>query len=439
MEFKAERLSNTRMDRRRLKRKQRQERRSTEAMRKIRLLICLVILFVLLIVPMVFLNNLFGYLPAIMLALLLAYSKIYVLLLKRMLVFEEQSSIANCVRGTDSRFAVNIRNKSILVYPRLEIYFTMSDLFGGEDSVSSSVITLGPLERRAFQFDLELAHIGTYEAGLKKVIIHDLLGIFRAELENENTYQIRVAPRIFDAAKIRVSNSTFTESKQMLIPTSMDGMDYTGVREYVMGDPIKTIHWKLSALTNEYVARQYESYGNTGISILMDFLSPLYDTESMMSIFDGIVETALSVEQYAKRNGIEADILYYNRQMAKKQYMSRANRDYFSLISDLPKVTAEKGKMDAMNLLREESRATYGHGNIAFVTARVTPELARTLTEIKVRRRNPLLFVIVPSILTGNERRKYLKPLRALDFARIPYYVLETAEELTGGVERNVS
>lgn len=438
MKYKLKRPKRNRLEKRRLIRQQRKNRRNAERMRKIKLLICLLILFALTVIPMVFLNNLFGYLPAIMLAVLLVYSKIYVVILKKMLMFEENSDITNCMRGSDSRFAVHIRNKSILVYPRMEIYFSMSDLFGGDDSITTSVITLGPLERRKFEFDINFSHIGTYRAGLKKVVLWDLLGIFRAEIENEHTYQIQVSPRVFDVSKLYVSNSTFTESRQMLIPTSMDGMDYTGVREYVIGDPIKTIHWKLSARTNDYVTRQYESYGNSGISIIMDFLSPLYDTESMMSIFDGIVETALSVEQYARKNGMESELVYYNKSMHKKRYVTRLRANPFELIADLPKVSDKKGSVTALDLLMQEGNSTYGQGNIAFCTAEVTPELTRALLEIKARRRNPILFVIVPNILTGEERRKYLKPLRSLDYARIPYYVLETAEELIGG-ERRVS
>lgn len=423
---------------RRLENEKRKKRLSDRVRRNIKLLILCIIVLGLSVVPAVFLNNAFGYMPVIVLGLLLVFSRIYVSILKRAITFEERSDFSNCSRGTDNTFSVRLKNRSPLVYTRMEVYFFVSDIFGGEDSTDTAVITLAPFEERNFGFNIHFDHIGTYEAGLKKVTFSDLFGIFQVTLDNEKRYQVQVSPKIFDVAKLHVSNSTFTESKHQLIPTSMDGSDYTGVREYVIGDPIKSIHWKLSARTEVYMTRQYESYGNTGVSIIMDFLSPAYDTESMMCVFDGIVETALSVEHYGRNRGIETEILYLNKAGRKKKYSSRGGKDIFGLIADLPKVSAEGGKYTALNILMEEGGAPYSQGNLAFCTANITGSLVRAMMEIKMRRKNPILFCIVPECLTQEERRTFLKPLRSLDYARIPYYILGTAEELTGG-ERHVS
>lgn len=437
MKLKEKRPAGTRRVRR-LEREKRRQRLSGRIKRNIKLVILCIIVLGLTVIPPIFVNNAFGYLPVIVLGLLLVFSRIYVTILKRALVFEEKSDFSDCIRGTDNPFSISLKNRSPLVFSRMEVYFFVSDIFGGEDSTDTAVITLAPYEVRKFSFDIHFDHIGAYEAGLKKVTFSDLFGIFQITLDNEKRYQIRVAPKIFDVAKLHVSNSTFIESKHQLIPTSMDGSDYTGVREYVIGDPIKSIHWKLSARTEVYMTRQYESYGNTGISIIMDFLSPAYDTESMMCVFDGIVETALSVEHYGRSRGMETELLYLNKSGRRKKYSSRGKKDIFELISDLPKVSTAGGKYTALNLLVEEGRAPYSQGNLAFCTSNITSALVRALMDIKLHRKNPILFCIVPDGLTSDERTKFLKPLRSLDYARIPYYVLGTAQELMGG-ERRVS
>lgn len=418
------------------KRLKRQRAINRERRRKVKLLITCIILLAVAALPAIFLNSAFGYLPVLMVALLLALAFVYVQCLKRCLVFEESSDFSNCKRGTASAFSIRVKNRSPLVYPKLEVFFYISDLFGGEDDITSTIITLAPFEDRVFTFDIQFEHIGTYEAGLNKVVMQDLFGFFQKTLKNDSRYQIQVAPKVYDLAKLHISNRAFTESKNMLKPTSLDGSDYTGVREYVMGDPIKNIHWKLSARTEHYMTRQFESYGNMGVTIVMDFQCPAYDRDSMMSVFDGVVETALSAEAYAHRHGMESEMVYLNKRGTRKQYITRNDVNHMELITDLPKISSEKQSMTALKLLRDEGNATYSKSNIAFVTGNITAQLPRTLMDIKARRKNPILFVILPKRLEGEERQKYLKPLRGLDYAGIPYYVVNDAEDLMGGARR---
>lgn len=418
------------------KQMKRRQRVSQERIRKIRLIITCIILLAVAALPAVFLNSVFGYLPVIMVALLILLSFVYVQCLKRSLVFEERSDLNNCKRGTSCAFSIRVKSKLPLVYPKLEVFFYISDLFGGEDDITSTIITLAPFEDRVFEFDVQFEHIGTYEAGLNKVVMQDLFGFFQKTVENSSRYQVQVSPKVFDLTKLHISNRAFTESKNMLKPTSLDGSDYTGVREYVIGDPIKNIHWKLSARTEHYMTRQFESYGNMGVTIVMDFQCPAYDRDSMMSVFDGVVETALSAEAYARRHGMESELIYLNKRGARRQYITRNDVNHVELMADLPKISFEKQRITALKLLRDEGNATYSKSNIAFVTGNITAQLPRTLMDIKARRKNPILFVILPKRLEGEERQKYLKPLRGLDYAGIPYYVVSNAEELMGGARR---
>lgn len=384
-------------------------------------------------VPAVFVNNIYGYLAGIAVIMGALFSFGYLQILKRTLVYEEMSDLSNCQRGTEVEFTVKVQNRFFLIYPRMELDFYISDLFGGDDSITKSVITLAPREVREFRFMVKFDHIGTYSTGLKKIRIHDLLGLFSYELKNPREYQVNVAPRIFDITELRISNTTLTESQKMMIPTVIDGTDYAGVREYVWGDPIKTIHWKLSARTETYMTKQFESYGVAGISIILDFQSPEYEAEVMMSLFDSVVETALSVAEYAKENGMEYEILYINRKGERKKANTGKDIDYIELIRDMPKISSEPRNETGENLLREEAGSLYSQGNIAFCTADLKEETVNLLTEIRNQRKNPMLFAVIPEHMRDEEKEEYLKPLRILDRNNITYSILSSARELGGG------
>lgn len=387
-------------------------------------------------VPAVFLNTIYGYLPGIVVVLGIAISYGYLHILKRTLTFTELSDLSNCERGTQVEFSVRIKSRFFLVYPKLELYFYISDLFGEEDTVTKSVITLAPKEVRQFDFSVRFDHIGTYSAGLKRMKIYDLLGLFTYEQKNPKEYQINVAPKIFDVASLQISNTTMTESQKMVIPTVIDGSDYAGVREYVWGDPIKTIHWKLSARTETYMTKQFESYGVMGISIILDFLSPEYEAEVLMSMFDSVVETGLSVAEYAEENGMEYEILYTDRKGEKKKANTGRQTDYVQMIQDMPKISTDQSISSGIGILREECNNLYSQGNIAFCTANLTQEAVDLLIEIHNKRKNPILFLMIPEHMKEEEREDYLKPLGNLDSANVFYYILSSARELGGGEKK---
>lgn len=405
-----------------------------EQKKRVLLVLFCVVALVVLVIPAVFLNSIFGYLPIIVALLMVAASYGYLQVLKRSLNYDELSDLSNCQRGTSVDFTVKLKNNSPLIFTRLKPSFYISDLFGADDTVTEEVITLAPFEERNFSFSVRFDHIGSYSAGLKKIQIFDLMGLFSHTIENKNDYQVNVKPKIFDVASLKISNSALTESEKMIVPTVIDGSDYAGVREYVWGDPIKTIHWKLSARTETYMTKQFESYGTVGLSIILDFYSPSYDRETLMSIFDSIVETGLSVADYAKETGLEYELVYNSRHGEKKKFSAGYITDLMELIGDMPKISvAEKGERKALDLLREEGNARYSHGNIAFCSANITEEMTNVLLELKNRKKNPILFAIVPDSLRDEERDKFLRPLRILDNAKIVFYILSSAKELGGG------
>jgi len=400
--------------------------------KNIRWIVCAVVLCAL-AAPAVFMNNIYGYLPILAAVCAILCSFVYLVMLRKRLTYEEISDLSNCLRETEVDFIVRLKNGTPLVCPRLEPYFYISDIFGGDDTVTSEVVTLAPREERKFDFSVRFDHIGTYSAGIRRIVVFDLIGLFSYTIENSKRHKVSVSPKLFDVEKLRISNTSLTESERMIVPITSDGADYTGVREYVWGDPIKTIHWKLSARSESYLTKQFESYGTVGVTVILDFFSPKYDTDTLMSVFDAVVESGLSVGNYARENGMEYEIVYTNKQGEKKKFSKAPGEDFADIIEDMPRISTSSGSGSGTKLLREEGNARYSHGNIVYCTANPTEEATDVLAGLKQRKKHPVLIAVVPQKLEGDERQRRLKPLRTLEYEDIPYYILSHARELGGG------
>jgi len=384
--------------------------------------------------PVVFVNHAIAYVPLITAVAAVVVSYIYLRILERSLEFSEDSLLESCERGSEIEFKVTFKNNSPLVFVRLEPHFYISDLFGGIDTTMPATMTLMPREERDFSFDAAFEHLGTYSAGVRKIVIGDLLGLFSRTIENGNRHEVKVLPRIFDVSRMDLTNVSVQESRKAFQPIVTDDMDYAGVRAYVPGDPIKTIHWKLSSrdVSGDYYTRLFETFGNPGVSIIIDTTAPQYDAESLMQVFDGLMESALSLNEYARDCGIDSEMAYLDSygESRKMRIVSITESD--ALIEDVPRVRVGNSD-EGVELLRREGMSIHSQGNIAFCTAHVDDRIVSALLDIKLHDRNPLLFVVVPRALEGDARREFLRPLRRLDSAQIVYYVVSSAAELGKG------
>ena len=389
---------------------------------------------VLSIIPVIFINNAMSYVPLFSLVFIILVSYLYLRLLKGRLEYSEDSMIASCERGREIEFAVDFANTSPLVFVSLEAHFYMTDLFGNPDGNLVSTMTLMPYEKKTLHFDAQFDHIGTYSAGLEKVVISDLLGLFTCTVENKRRHEVVVLPQLFDVETLELSDLSAEESKHSFRPIISDDMDYVGVRDYEPGDPLKTIHWKLSARTADetYFTRLFETFGSPGLDIVIDSSAPAYDSEPLMQVFDGVMEAAVSLNDYALRAGVDSELYFVNELDEPESTHVTGIAGFAGLIDKVPRIKVRSCD-ESLELLRRRINSNHGKGNIAFVTAHVNNEIVTALVEARMRKRNPVLFVVVPRGLEGDGRRQFLAPLRRLEASQISYYVITSASELGGG------
>ena len=136
-----------------------------------------------------------------------------------------------------------------------KIYITITDNMGG----TSKTITVDAHYGGATEIPIDTSHCGAYTYQITKIAIYDLLGFFHFTLRARTTNEILVKPVPavpdlmpnmygFKAKNLRKSNKSNTELYD--------------IREYEKGDPIKSIHWKISAKKDKlYVKEPLEEYG----------------------------------------------------------------------------------------------------------------------------------------------------------------------------------
>ncbi len=395
----------------------------------------------LLAAPIALLAHPISYVPPLAAVLLVGVSWLYLLILRRSLSVSLDQMVGSCERGQDAALSVTLRNASPLPFPRIDLEFFVTDLFGGYDDVRTFTCALRSREEARFDFSVRLVHLGTYQAGVSRVVVHDLLGLFSASLPEGSRRQVVVRPRRVDMDKADTLTAVQDETRSMLRPVVADDVDYASVREYRYGDPMKIIHWNLSARnpTGKLYTRLFETYVNPSLAIIVDPYAPDLSADDLMSLFDGMVEVACALSARARSLGMDAEVRYLRSdgEPASAHVVTASDAD--DLVASMLRITPEKDDLarvgSAEDMLRAAGTRTHGFGNVALVTSRPDAASIAALMDIALRRRNAMSFLALPRDLEGKDRERFCAPLRRLDEVGAVYYAVESSEiatEVTG-------
>ncbi len=383
--------------------------------------------------PAVFTGSVYGYLPVLMLAVLLLISLGCLFWLKKHISVETDLANVQCVRGGSVNIGLRLINGSRLFFPRANAILRITDLFGGNDSVRRICFSMAGREKIDFGFDMDMPHIGMYSVGLEQVEIFDFFGVFRCKVPLSGHATAFVTPKLRPMDELHLSDDVLAEADTDTRITVVGGTDYTGVREYAIGDPMKQIHWKLSAHSRAYVTKIQESARQQEFVVILDFAADACgDIEQLMDINDCLIETALSLLEDISRHDAGFALLYCDRNGSVVRTAATGRDNTIDLIRSFSVITPQPDSEypDACRILQQEGQMANRSTNAVVVTSRVTPELLQEMQRVKRQKRSPELYLVVPAIWSSRELEKAAAPLRQLEDMDIPYYLIPTSENL---------
>ena len=379
--------------------------------------------------------TLIGWIPCIMVLCGIGLGWVYIRVLRHGIRYEEALSVPECQRDSDVVFTMNFKNATPLLATRMRSTFFIADMFDNVANEMSTTLSLAPFEDYDLSLTTRFEHIGTFHAGLKSITVADFLGLFTYTVENKSNQVVRVTPKIIELDGIRFSNEAMDEATKAARSVLADSMDYAYVREYELGDPLKTIHWKLSARANNYMTRLYEVYTNPSVVVIMDFYGPSDESTDLMSMFDAVVESAFSLARYARSKGMDTEIHFRNRHGQEQTLYSADEGKISEIVADLPRMSNDPADaVGALDILQKQITAARGFNNIFVCSANVGADMVSAIVQAKVRRRTPNFIAVVPPSLVGRERDDYCANLGRLESSDIAYSIISRCDELAYAV-----
>jgi uncharacterized protein (DUF58 family) len=347
--------------------------------------------------PAKYINSIYGYLPGLAMLILLLLSWLQLFMVGRRLRFETEALDAQCQRTETVDAAVKIVNESFLTCPMIRAELFVSGFFDGEDAVFPRTFALTGKSKAKFPLQAVMEHIGVYTVGVRDLKIYDFMGLFSITAKGGKAFQVTVLPNTIRTDEVLLDERRLTESQNIQKTSVSDGFDYTGVREYALGDSMKRIHWKLSAHSSSYMTRITESSKRSDLVVIMDFVADRKDRANLPGLYDCIVETALSLMEQAAAKDIESSLLFVGRDRELVRVSPKGEQDYAGLVKRLPAVIPDTASdlLDGAGILEQERQLSNRSANLILCTTRITDRLIQELISVRQQQRNPELYCMI--------------------------------------------
>ena len=184
-----------------------------------------------------------------------------------------------------------------------------------------------PGDNYTFETKLVCKYRGEYEVGVKEIVITDFLRLFQVSYRVPETIRALVLPKV-----VRLSELYCIADAQALLQretyraqTEPDVV----VREYVPGDALKQIHWKVTARERKLKVRNRTGEEKAGIAILCDTKRYADDNREYLPLENKMLETLLALTVYFAQRNMACDISYGQRGMVRRHVEDLKDFDVF--------------------------------------------------------------------------------------------------------------
>lgn len=378
-------------------------------------------------VPPFFVSNAIGYLGVLFIACFLGLCVLVLQASSHALVLSPLE-MAGAFRRLECRqMVIPIFNRLPLPISRIDVFVRVPS---DQGDVRIECFTKVPLRGRSTEelvSTVRFPHLGTYSVGVDRITVFDPSGLFWRTLSVDSSLPVEVLPRVVCLEDTDFSQRIYRESLGVQSAMTLDSMDYSGSREFVLGDPLKLINWKLSARGEAMYSKVLETYGRPSLSIVLDRSLPNLEGKDALDAFDALVEIACSLACSAQSQGMEVSVFQHDAALNALVLAFRNERDLAPFLLSSQGGGQRGGMGELMDLACSNLHAS---GNVIVCASHVESETVERLSALKRQGRSPFLMLVTPQGRAAESIFGVSEALELMRASNVGYRLCSSAEGL---------
>ena len=186
-------------------------------------------------------------------------------------------------RNTGFLFIIRVQNPGRFSAFTADVTYCFCNLFTGYSERKKLHMWVAPGGSSEIKQNLSSRYVGRVDVRIEAFEIFDLLHMFCLRDCDRSDSNTIVWPAFSDAADDEISNCVDGFPKEN--ETKKRGTDYNPdyeIREYIPGDELKSIHWKLSAKQEQLMVRERLATGREKVNVLLPLGDDKQQNDSLM-------------------------------------------------------------------------------------------------------------------------------------------------------------
>ncbi|MCL1832600.1 MAG: DUF58 domain-containing protein [Oscillospiraceae bacterium] len=334
------------------------------------------------------------------------------------------------VRRKDSVILkIRVKNNFIIPLTPVRIYIKVLEKNKCVAQKRMLITGLSPFREVTLNIQNDVSFRGAYQVGFEKAEFFDLLKLFRftVKADADTMWNVLSFPRELGIdGRFLLDENEEDPDVSHTKPYGFNKDVFAYLREYRAGEPLRHIHWKLSARLDNLVVKQMEANHDHSSLVFCDFTKFEADsppTELYMDASDAIIETAIALARgilSVSGGGGNSAVLFWQDKRSTvndSEIIEVADaRGYGELVRALSTVPSEPYGGAFVTLLQEFGDEIRLERAVYLITAQVTEELVAKLREDGLLYRTNVTLIVVgvsEHFVSDNDLRQTHKALLA--------------------------
>jgi len=192
---------------------------------------------------------------------------------------------------------IRIANEGILPTPFIRIKIIQIDENGKSADENVYALSIPPMKSIDFKSSIIMKRRGLYEVGIKEVELYDIFGLFKFKRSLNIIEEILVLPKrilLLSSVGRNITSEDGDENNRRMVGEDRTIISY--IRDYIEGDNINAVHWKLSSKKDDLIVKVYDRPNDNNIMIIADMQAHEFeDADLWEDSGDAVVEASLAL------------------------------------------------------------------------------------------------------------------------------------------------
>lgn len=201
----------------------------------------------------------------------------------------------------------HVENESLLPVEEVKIQVSLCNCFFENDEEYELIIPAIPKKTRTATISVKGIYCGRMIARIHNVTIYDVFGLFQFKKEINNEAEIYIMPsKSSEFENVQMSTLGVTEDEELQMKKGDDVSQISEIRNYIPGDKLQNIHWKLSAKNDELQVKEFSLPFSEDVIMLVE----LYVDQQNPFIFDRLLENLYAFSRDLLKQGRKFNLVW---------------------------------------------------------------------------------------------------------------------------------